>query len=86
MAKARYGRIAAMLTAYTIGTPPKYMCDYVTAKYALLGFVRAAASEYAGKGVTINALSPNMMETKFLSHLDARSIEMNAQGSKYITG
>lgn len=81
MAKTRYGRIAAMLTAYTIGTPPKYMCDYVTAKYALLGFVRAAASEYAGKGVTINALSPNMMETKFLSHLDARSIEMNAQGA-----
>ena len=81
MAKARYGRIAAMLTAYTIGSPPKYMCDYVTAKYALLGFVRAAASEYAGKGVTINALSPNMMETKFLSNIDARSIEMNAQGS-----
>lgn len=81
MVKVHYGRIAAMLTAYTIGTPPKYMCDYVTAKYALLGFVRAAASEYAGKGVTINALSPNMMETKFLSNIDARSIEMNAQGS-----
>lgn len=81
MAKARYGRIAAMLTAYTIGTPPKYMCDYVTAKYALLGLVRAAASEYAEKGITINALSPNMMETKFLSNIDARSIEMNAQNS-----
>ena len=81
MAKTRYGRIAAMLTAYTMGTPPKYMCDYVTAKYALLGLVRAAASEYAGKGVTINALSPNMMETKFLSNIDARSIEMAAQTS-----
>ena len=72
-----YGMCAASFYSTLVGA----MCDYVTAKYALLGFVRAAASEYAGKGVTINALSPNMMETKFLSHLDARSIEMNAQGS-----
>ena len=43
--------------------------------------MRAAASEYAEKGITINALSPNMMETKFLSNIDARSIEMNAQNS-----
>lgn len=81
MGKARFGRILAMLTAYTDGVPPKYMCDYVTAKYALLGLVRAAASEYAGKGVTVNGLSPNMMETKFLAQIDPRSIEMNAQST-----
>ena len=52
-----------------------------SAKYALLGLIRAAASEYAGRGITINGLSPNMMETKFLANLDERSIEMNREAS-----
>lgn len=81
MAKQKYGRVVAMLTAYTLNVPPKFMCDYVTAKYALLGLIRAAASEYAGRGITINGLSPNMMETKFLANLDERSIEMNREAS-----
>lgn len=81
MAKNRYGRVVAMLTAYTLGVPPKFMCSYLTSKYALLGFVKAAAAEYSGQGITINAVSPNMMETKFLSELDPRIIEMNGQNS-----
>lgn len=81
MAKQKYGRVVAMLTAYTINVPQKFMCDYVAAKYALLGLIRAAASEYAGKGITINGVSPNMMETKFLTNLDERSIEMNREAS-----
>ena len=81
MAKQKYGRVVAMLTAYTINVPPKFMCDYVVAKYALLGLIRAAASEYAGKGITINGVSPNMMETKFLSNLDERSIEISREAS-----
>lgn len=79
MSRKHYGKIVALLTAYTLGTPPKYMSDYIIAKYALLGFVKAAASEYSGKGITINAVSPNMIETKFVSNIDARMVEMNAQ-------
>ena len=78
MAKKKYGKIAVMLTSCTLGTPPKFMSNYYVPKYALMGLVRAAASEYAGKGITINALSPNMMETKFLENLDERVIEMTA--------
>jgi len=81
MSKAKFGRIVAMLTAYTIGIPPKFMSDYVTIKYALLGLIRAAAAEYAGKGITINGLSPNMMETKFLSNVDDRTVEITANSS-----
>jgi Dehydrogenases with different specificities (related to short-chain alcohol dehydrogenases) len=81
MAKRKYGKIAVMLTAYTIGVPPKFMSDYIISKYALLGLMRSAASEYAGKGITINGLSPNMIQTKFLSNLDSRMVEMNAKES-----
>ncbi len=81
MAKRKLGKIVVILSAYTLGVPPKFMSDYIITKYALLGFVKAVASEYAGKGITINALSPNMMETKFLSNLDARVVEMNATNS-----
>ena len=81
MSRAKFGRIAAMLTAYTIGTPPKYMSNYLIEKYALLGLVKSAASEYAGTGITINGLSPSMIETKFLSEVDPRIIEMTAQSN-----
>lgn len=81
MAKQKQGKVVMMLTAYTLGVPPKYMSNYITAKYALEGFMKATASEYAGKGVSINAVSPNMMETKFLSNLDERIVEMNANNS-----
>lgn len=81
MAKKKYGRVVAMLTAYTIDVPPKFMSDYIMAKYALLGLVRSAAVEYAGKGITVNGISPNMMETKFLAEVDDLSITMNAENS-----
>ena len=81
MSKAKFGRIAVMLTAYTIGTPPKFMSDYLITKHALWGLVKGAASEYVGTGITINGLSPNMIETKFLSDIDPRIVEMAAQAS-----
>ena len=79
MAGQRYGKVAVMLTEYTLGMPPKFMPHYITAKYALLGFMKAMASEYGKKGININALSPAMIETKFLSNIDERIIEMNGE-------
>jgi 3-oxoacyl-[acyl-carrier protein] reductase len=81
MAKAKYGKVAVMLTAYTIGVPPKFMSDYLITKYALLGLIKGAASEYSGKGITITGFSPNMIETKFLSNLDKRMVEAYANES-----
>ena len=76
MSKEKCGRVSVMLSSCTLGTPPKYMSDYLIAKYALLGLVKGAASEYAGTGITINGLSPNMIETKFLSEIDPRIVEI----------
>jgi 3-oxoacyl-[acyl-carrier protein] reductase len=69
MAKAKYGKIVFMLSSYTIGHPPIAMAHYVTAKYALLGLMKSLAIEFAGKQICINAVSPSMIETEFLSQI-----------------
>jgi 3-oxoacyl-[acyl-carrier protein] reductase len=81
MAKRKYGKVVVMLTAYTIGIPPKFVADYIICKYALLGLMKAAAAEYCDKGLCINGISPSMIETKFLDGIDRRIIEMSAADS-----
>ena len=81
MAKSGYGRVCVMLSSYVLGTPPKFMSDYVAVKSALLGYVKAAAAEYGEKGICINGISPNMMETKFLQNIDEKIVKMTAESS-----
>lgn len=79
MGKRGKGKIAVMLTACTVGMPPKFMSQYVLVKYALLGLMKSMAVEFADKGVNVNGISPNMMETKFLDNIDSKMIEMNRE-------
>lgn len=81
MVKQKYGRIVLMLTAYTQNNPPKFQTSYVTVKYALLGLMKSLSAEYADKGITVNGVSPGMMETKFLSGLPELIIEQNRVNS-----
>lgn len=81
MVKQKHGRIIFMLTSYVDGRPPKFLSPYVTVKYALLGLMRSLSVEYADKGITVNAVSPEMMETKFLKDIPELVIEQNAAGS-----
>ncbi len=81
MSKEKYGKIIFMLTSYVIGVPPKFQSSYVTVKYALLGLMRNLASEYATKGIMVNAVSPDMMETKFLSELPELIMEQSAKNN-----
>lgn len=78
MAKNRYGRIVFLLTSCTLNVPPKFLSAYVTAKYALMGLMKSVAVEYAKKGINVNAVSPSMIETAFLSKLDERIVAANA--------
>lgn len=79
MGKRGKGKIAIMLTACTVGMPPKFMSQYVLVKYALLGLMKSMAVEFADKGINVNGISPNMMETKFLDNIDSKMIEMNRE-------
>ena len=79
MKKNNFGKILVLLSSVTIGEPPSSMSSYVTTKYAMLGFIRSIASEYSKNRIAINAISPGMIETKFLSNIPKKIYELNAQ-------
>jgi 3-oxoacyl-[acyl-carrier protein] reductase len=79
MSAAKGGRVVFVLSSCTLGVPPSAMAQYVTAKYALLGLMRSLSAEYAGKQVCINAVSPSMIETDFLSEIPRKIVEITAQ-------
>ena len=81
MVKAHYGRVVFMLTNNTVNVPAKYQAGYVTVKYALLGLMKSLSVEYMDKGITVNGVSPDMMETKFLTEIPDLIIEQNAANS-----
>ena len=78
LAIEKRGKVLIMLSSVTLNVPPKALVQYTTVKYALLGLMKSLASEYADKGITINAVSPSMIETKFLSQINEKFIELAA--------
>lgn len=81
LAKQKYGKVVAMLSSVTKGVPPKYLTSYTLTKYALMGLINSLVSEYKEKGININAVSPTMVETRFLEKIDERLVEMTAVNS-----
>lgn len=81
MSRNHYGKVVSVLSSCVLGAPPKFLSEYVVCKYALLGLVKSAAADYAGKGININAVSPNMMETKFLKNLAPIQVQLAAKGT-----
>jgi len=78
MAKLPRAKVVFVLSSVTRGAPPKFMSMYTIVKHAQLGLMRALASEYASTGVTVNAVSPAMVETRFLDEIPAIAKEMAA--------
>ncbi len=76
MAARKSGKVVFVLTSYTLGVPPLAQSHYLTAKYALLGLMRSLAAEYSRHGLSINAVSPSMMQTAFLHNLEPRMVEI----------
>ena len=82
MVKNKNGRIVFMLSAFVLGNiAPKYQSPYITAKYALMGLMKNLASEYAGRGITVNGVAPDMIETRFVSEVQPLIISQNAESS-----
>ena len=78
MAKSGGGRAVVVLSSGCINVPPAYMTDYITAKYALMGFTKALAAEYAPKKILVNMISPSMMDTKFIAGIFSGVSEQSA--------
>ena len=69
MIKMPRAKIVFVLSSVTRGVPPKFMSMYTTVKQAQLGLMRSLASEYSSTGVCINAVSPSMVDTRFLGDI-----------------
>jgi 3-oxoacyl-[acyl-carrier protein] reductase len=81
MAKARHGKVVFMLSSQMVWEPHKpYSTAYTCTKHALLGLMKSLSAEYAGKGITVNGVSPSMIDTKFLLVPDLVK-EINIQAS-----
>lgn len=79
MAKEKYGKVVFMLSACVLGTSPKFMSPYVTTKYELLGLMKSLSIEYIDKGITVNGVSPEMVDTKYLSGVPDVLVQQNAE-------
>jgi 2-dehydro-3-deoxy-L-rhamnonate dehydrogenase (NAD+) len=51
------------------------MIGYSTSKAGLIGMVKAQGKEYAGTGLTINALAPAVVRTAMVAALPAATVD-----------
>ena len=75
MKKEKKGKIIFILSSVVKGIPPKFWTSYVTCKYALDGLLKSLVAEFSSFNIQINAISPSMINSKFLKNMDERLIE-----------
>lgn len=83
MAKKKEGRVLLMSSYYgTEEGTPNFLAPYVSTKSAMLGLMRSLAKEYAGKNLKINAVAPDLADTKFLEEMPELMKETVAAASE----
>jgi 3-oxoacyl-[acyl-carrier protein] reductase len=74
MMRRRYGRIVNVAALHGVGGSPQ-QADYSAATGGLLGLTRALAREAAGWSITVNAVTPGLVETEMLDQVPASERE-----------
>lgn len=62
VAITRFGRIINMSSVVGVGGNAG-QANYAASKAGLIGFTKALAKEYAGRGVTVNAIAPGFIRS-----------------------
>jgi 2-hydroxycyclohexanecarboxyl-CoA dehydrogenase len=65
MLAAGWGRIVNISSSSAQGGAPA-MAHYVSSKGGIIGFTKALATEFAGKGITVNTVPPGFVDTPLL--------------------
>jgi 3-oxoacyl-[acyl-carrier protein] reductase len=74
MKRQGYGRIVSFSSMSWHGNFGQ--ANYVAAKAGIVGLTRTLALEGARHGITVNAISPGLMDTPLLASMNARALEM----------
>lgn len=75
----RPASIVNILSLCTFSMPPPKLSEYTTLKYALLGLTRSMAADLAPFNIRVNAVSPSIARTNFVSDLPGRLMEMEEE-------
>ncbi len=79
--KENGGVIVNILSSYVDGQPPASLSDYVTAKYAMLGFTKALAKDLERFKIMVNAVSPSLIKNEFSAGVPEKLLEILAAQS-----
>src|SRR5690606_6630392 len=75
--KRRRGKIITVLSSAALGRTAYNWLPYVAAKSALLAMSKNLAQELGPDGITVNMISPSMVETDLVANVPDRLREMS---------